>query len=462
MEARKEFMSIDPTKLPDPPMPSYTFSIYSRGLFEKSKFKDYDSLLKNRLTRCQARANHLASILNNGNMIGANGTLTRPHGTHESKRDHEEVLTITSTHFLSGEYVASFTLGSEQIRSYLLIDSGSDLVWWQCGPCRGNRCYQQINDPLYVSTDSRTYQKLDCIAQSIFCDTTSARFICSPQENTCFYDYRYDDGARSRGWLATDRITFVLDEYSVWILFGCAKDQMSGTRPFSGEYSGIAGIGRRVMGHGYSLPSQFEADIMAMCLPGFQSTKASIISFHTTPFNTETSAWLVPNSRFPLFYYINLYKIFINDQEVPFDPSYWNFRDDLSGGCMVDTGTTVTRFPRVYYTLLRDIFRQEVRDFPRYEGPLAANFDTCYTVADLSQDPIFPVVKMYFGTQNPDNLLLLQKQRVMVQMSLGIFCLAFVPWDESGALIGSYQLQGIGLTYNTAVNTLSFDLDACQ
>ncbi|KAF3626449.1 hypothetical protein FXO38_29241 [Capsicum annuum] len=78
-------MSIDPTKLPDPPIPYYTLTIYNLYLFEKSKFKDYDSLLGNRFAGRQARANNLASVLENGYAISANGTLVRIHDEHESK-----------------------------------------------------------------------------------------------------------------------------------------------------------------------------------------------------------------------------------------------------------------------------------------------------------------------------------------------------------------------------------------
>ncbi|KAM3220863.1 hypothetical protein P3L10_020131 [Capsicum annuum] len=102
-------MSIDRMKLPDPPMPSYTLTIYNLYLFEKSKFKDYDSLLGNRFAGCQARANHLASVLENGDAISANGTLVRPHDEHESKVANEKVPVTTSTHFIC-QYVASFTL----------------------------------------------------------------------------------------------------------------------------------------------------------------------------------------------------------------------------------------------------------------------------------------------------------------------------------------------------------------
>ncbi|KAH0654286.1 hypothetical protein KY289_031964 [Solanum tuberosum] len=101
MEARKRFMSFDTTKLLDPPRPSYTFSIYNRDLFEKSKFKDYDSLLEHRLARSKARANHLALILENGNV-------TRPHGARESKRDNGKVPTSTSIEFANGATITNF------------------------------------------------------------------------------------------------------------------------------------------------------------------------------------------------------------------------------------------------------------------------------------------------------------------------------------------------------------------
>ncbi|XP_049370675.1 aspartyl protease family protein 2-like [Solanum verrucosum] len=390
MEARKRFMSIDPTKIPDPPMPSYTFALYNRGLFEKSKFKDYDSLLENRLARSQARAKNLAMILENSNMIGENGTRTRPQGAHKSKRDNGNVPKTTSLQFADGEYVASFILGTDQQTTrHLLIDTGSDLVWWQCGPCAENKCYEQKTEPLYDLFKSKTYRKLDCVAESRNCVFKSKVIDCIPQGNTCIYDYKYGDGSRTRGWIAKDVITFVLDQNQVSILFGCGRDQTSGSA-FSREFSGIAGLGRR---------------------------------------------------------------------EVPWFPSLSrNFGNDMTGSCFVDTGVTVTSFPQDFYTVFRDTFRKEV-NIPVYDAPLG-NFDTCYMV-DPGVVPTFPVVKMYFGQQNPENLLLLEQKRVVVH-ERGLFCMAFTKWDQPLAIIGSYQLQGIGLTFDTATETLSFELDACS
>ncbi|PHU10959.1 hypothetical protein BC332_17889 [Capsicum chinense] len=396
MEARERFMSIDLTKLPDPPRPSYTFTLFGRDLFEKSNFKDYDSLLENKLSRTRARVSDLASIVDNGN-------------SSKSADVKAPAPRRTSTHYVGpGDYVASFTIGTEQTRTYLIIDTGSDLVWWQCGPCAEGGCYRQ-NDPLYVSTSSRTYETLDCIAKN------------HNQER---------------------------------ILFGCGKDQRRepGGLSFSPRYSGIAGIGRS----GYSLPSQFKADIMAMCLPGIDP-QGSILSFHTSPFEKTISAQLLPNPT--NLYYVNLFKVFVNDKEITLNPSIGNSRNAIDR-CLVDTGTAVTYFPRDFYNVFRDTFRQEVKDHPLVTGPRPAGFDTCYT-GDAVVVPDFPQVTMYFGRQDPENLLSLTHQRVMVYIR-GMYCLAFFASDTNFAILGGTQLQGIGLTFDTAENTSSFDLDQCN
>ncbi|PHT75234.1 hypothetical protein T459_18756 [Capsicum annuum] len=342
MEARKRFMSIDLTKLPDPPRPSYTFTLFSRDLFEKSKYKNYDSLLKSKLSRSQARVSHLASIFGNGNSIGANGNLT-------SKSADVKVPETTSTHYINGEYVASFTIGGEQIKSYLLIDTGSDLIWWQCKPC-------------------------------------------------------------TEGDVTIKMILYIM------------KDQTSGDASFSHEYAGIAGLGRRVLTGGYSLPSQFLADIMSMCLPGLYSGSATI-SFHTTPFDQRISAEILPNPAYPYLYFINLYKLFINNKEIPLNPSIRNFRNDIDGGRVVDTGTILTTFPRDLYNVFRDTFRKKVQDFPLVDDPTGGS-DTCYKV-DPGVSPHFPNVLMYFSNEDLDNVLIPSQQRV-VFLVRGLFCLALV------------------------------------
>ncbi|XP_019231788.1 PREDICTED: protein ASPARTIC PROTEASE IN GUARD CELL 1-like [Nicotiana attenuata] len=346
-------MSLDPSKISDPPMPSYTFTLYNRDVLEKSKFKDYDSLLTSRLARCHARASYLSSFFEDDNNIKEGANLTWQDDAQGGKI-REKVPKTTGTYYANGEYVASFLLGSDEVRSFLLIDSGSDLVWWQCGPCEANKCYKQ-NQPLYDSTTSKTFRKVDCIRRGSSCMIEDPTLRCDQNSRECRYNFTYTDGSRTKGFLADDVITFVLDQRPVRVTFGCGKDQI-GERNFTGTYSGIAGLGRRVNSlkvGGYSLPSQFGASLFSMCLPSFYSRKGSTISFHKTPWPRATSAKLLPNYRYPTLHFVNLYKVFINDKAVPVKPSWWRFKRDMSGGVVLDTGTTFTRFPNDFYVIFR-------------------------------------------------------------------------------------------------------------
>lgn len=457
-QAKERFMSLDPSKLWDPPMPPYTFTIYHRDVFEKLKFKDYDLLLQNRLARCEARANHLASIFEEENNVkeGANVTLTWEQETRGGNI-LEKIPKTTSIYGIQGEYVAAFLLGSDEVKNLLLIDTGSDLVWWQCGPCEENKCYKQIT-PLYFPTNSKTFRRIDCSSRCL--DDVYKTYECNPF-NECVYDIKFTGGPRSKGFMADDVIAFILPHRPIRVSFGCGKDQMVGRKNFSGDFSGVLGLGRIVNIGSYSLPSQFKADLMSMCLPGFYSGKASTLSFHTTPWPRITSAKLLTNHKHPLFYYVNLYKVFINDKVIPVHPSWWALTKEGGGGVLVDTGTIITRFPTDLYIVFRYIFRSEVTDIPMVQQSSVKILDTCYKADPDGPELYFPVVKLYFGSVNSKNMLLLAKERVMVHFD-GYYCLAFTGWNRSHSIIGGNQLQGIGLTFDTSENTLSFDLDACE
>ena len=208
MQTRKRFMSIDPTKLPDPPMPSYTFTVHHRDVFEKSKFKDYDSLLENRFARCYARASYLASVLE----------------SQDGETTPQLVPKSTDIFYGSGEYVASFLIGSQMTKNYLLLDTGSDLIWWQCGPCEANKCYKQ-DQPLYDSTVSKTFRIIGCNHHGNKCRIVNPAYYCNLENFQCRYDMHYGDNSQTKGFIADDVITFLVGHWSSRVTFGCSKDQ---------------------------------------------------------------------------------------------------------------------------------------------------------------------------------------------------------------------------------------------
>ncbi|XP_047258332.1 protein ASPARTIC PROTEASE IN GUARD CELL 1-like [Capsicum annuum] len=409
-------MSIDPTKLSDPPMPTYSFSIYYRDVFEKSKFKDYNSLLDNRIARCNARASYLASTFEDDHCDvkeGGNSTLliTRQQVAGGGKI-REIVPKSTEVTCVNSEYLASFLRGSQLVKHYLLIDTGSTLLWWQCGPCEANKCYKQ-DQPIYDLTASRTSRKVDCIRRSSYCITEDRDFHCDQYSSECIYSKRYVDESRTNGFMAGDVIYFVLGMKPIRVTFGCSKHQSG---DFSSSNSGILGLGRKVFPTekgGCSLPSQFRSNLMSMCIPTFYSGKGSVLSFHTSKWPGATKAKLLPNYKYP-----------------------------------------------TQFLLMIRRFKAQVRDIPLVNSTVGP-FDTCYEGDPGGDDLFFPVVKLYFGSVSPTTMLFLDHERVMLKYR-GFYCLAFVGWKNNYGILGVNQLQGVALTFDTSENTLAFDIDACD
>ncbi|TMW88904.1 hypothetical protein EJD97_017933 [Solanum chilense] len=366
-QARKAFMAFDTSNLQDPPMPPKSFSVYHLDLFEKSKFKDYDSVFNNRLSQDNASATYLSSML-------------KSHNSTKNVLD-DQILKVTPTMYLR-------------------------------------------------------------------------------ETKSCFYVHVYDNGETTKGFVASDIITFPSDNTQSRINFGCSVDQKSGHSHFSGTFSGIVGLSKKLSAKttgGYSLPSQLGSSLFALCLPSLKSTQPSILTFNKAPWIYGTEAKFVKNRLNPHLYYVNLYKIFINDKEVPVDPSWWSGKKD-DHGAMVDTGSLITRFPHDLYIVFRYIFREEMK-YPMLQYPIGI-FDTCYKEEE-NEDMYFPIIRFYFGSVSHKQELMLVQERVVADLQ-GFYCLAFLPWDDKTTLIGSHQLQGTGLTFDFKNNALTFSVDACD
>ncbi|PHT42162.1 hypothetical protein CQW23_16187 [Capsicum baccatum] len=315
-------MDFDTCNLQDPLMPPNSVSVYHLDLLEKSKFKDYESLFTHRLTQDQARATYLVSEFRQ---------------SRDKKGINDQILKATHVTYYQGHYVASFMIGSERIRNFLLIDTGSYLSWWQCAPCLPNKCYKQAFNAIYNYTTSTTFKHMDCVDES---GCLNSVFRCNVDNKLCMYAQTYDNGEKTKGFLGSDIITFVGDNTQARIIFGCGIDQKSGTSEFGNTYSGIIALGKRLSARTpgiYSLPSQLGTNLFALCLPSAEAATGSFITFNKAPWVYGTEAKLLKNRQQPHLYFVNLYKIFINDREVPVDPTWWNGQKE-DHGVIVDTG----------------------------------------------------------------------------------------------------------------------------
>ena len=58
-----------------------------------------------------------------------------------------------------GEYLMKISLGTPPQTFIAIVDTGSDLVWVQCSPCRP--CYRQ-DGPMFIPRNSSSYTPMSC------------------------------------------------------------------------------------------------------------------------------------------------------------------------------------------------------------------------------------------------------------------------------------------------------------
>ncbi|XP_020554902.1 aspartic proteinase nepenthesin-1-like, partial [Sesamum indicum] len=157
-----------------------------------------------------------------------------------------------------GDYLMDLSIGTPPLSYPAILDTGSDLTWTQCQPCR--QCFDQPT-PIFDPKNSSTFLKVDC--SSNLC-TESSIAICN--QGNCEYFYGYADGSYTYGFLATETFTFE-DVPVPNIVFGCGFEN-SGN--FNGS-AGIVGLGRGAL----SLVTQLQEPKFSYCLPALGDANAT-------------------------------------------------------------------------------------------------------------------------------------------------------------------------------------------
>ncbi|EMS50115.1 Aspartic proteinase nepenthesin-2 [Triticum urartu] len=103
----------------------------------------------------------------------------------------------------SGEYFVRVGVGSPPTEQYLVMDSGSDVIWVQCRPCA--ECYQQA-DPLFDPAASASFAIVPC--GSGVCRTLPGGSSGCADSGACRYQVSYGDGSYTQGVLAMETLTF--------------------------------------------------------------------------------------------------------------------------------------------------------------------------------------------------------------------------------------------------------------
>jgi hypothetical protein len=349
----------------------------------------------------------------------------------------------------SGEYFVRVGVGSPPTEQYLVVDSGSDVIWVQCCPCE--QCFPQP-DPLFDPAASSSYSGVPC--GSAICRMLPGSG-CGASDQ-CRYEVSYGDGSYTDGVLALETLTLGGGTAVRGVAIGCGHRN-------HGLFVGAAGL----LGLGWgpmSLVGQLggaAGGAFSYCLAprdrGSNAAGAGSLVLGRTEAVPEGAMWvpLVRNPQAPSFYYVGLAGIGVGDERLPLQAGLFQLTEDGAGGVVMDTGTAVTRLPQEAYAALRGAFAGAVGGLPR--GAAVSLFDTCYDLSAYKSVRV-PTVSFYF---EEGATLTLPARNVLVEVDGGIYCLAFAPSSSGMSILGNIQQGGIQITVDSANGFVGFGPNTC-
>ncbi|XP_065865288.1 aspartyl protease family protein At5g10770 isoform X2 [Euphorbia lathyris] len=346
-------------------------------------------------------------------------------------------------------YIVTVELGGRNLT--VIVDTGSDLTWVQCQPCK--LCYNQ-KDPIFNPSISPSYQTILC--NSTTCQSlqyaTGNSGICGTNPPTCNYAVNYGDGSYTRGELGKEKLNFGANPVGNFI-FGCGRNN----RGLFGGASGLVGLGKSEL----SLVSQTSAifgGVFSYCLPNTAADASGslVLGGNSSVYRNSTPVSytrMVPNPQLPTFYFLNLTSVSIGGVALQ-GPGTGQ------GGILIDSGTVITRLPPSLYRVLRREFLKQFSGYP--SAPPFSILDTCFNLSGYQEVDI-PTISMHFEGEAELNVDVTGIfYFVKTDASQVCLALASLSFEDEIPILANYQQRNQRVIYDTKASMLGFAAEACS
>ncbi|KAL2331033.1 hypothetical protein Fmac_018614 [Flemingia macrophylla] len=386
--------------------------------------------LKNAALRSISRSNRLGHLMN------------------KNKLPKKKSITIPDEDL--GEYLMKFYIGTPSVERFAIADTGSDLIWVQCSPCR--KCTPQ-HAPLFDPTKSSTFRTVSCDSQP--CTLLPSNTHVCATSGECVYEYHYGDKSFTAGTLGVDLINFGGgDKGSTTfhkLTFGCGiynNDTVAGN--VVQNNTGTVGLGAGPL----SLISQLGDEIghkFSYCFVPLDSNSTSKLIFGGEGMEKAlkgvVSTPLIFKSSDPSFYFLHLEGISVGNKQVK------TVKNQTDGNIFIDSGTTVTRLKQSFYneflTLVKEVMGVK-------EAPESPENTFCFR-KDAKKG--FPDVTFHFLGAT---VRLNQQNLFEYYDTENLFCLLVRPTaEEEYAILGSQTLVGFRVEYDLIGAKISFAPTDC-
>jgi len=351
------------------------------------------------------------------------------------------------------DYLMELSIGTPPVKIYAQVDTGSDLIWFQCIPC--TNCYKQLN-PMFDPQSSSTYSNIARGSES--CPKVFST-SCSPDQNNCIYTYSYVDDSKTQGVLAQETLTLTstTGEPVAFkdIIFGCGHNNNGFVND---KEMGIIGLGRGPLSFVSQIGSSLGGNMFSQCLVPFHTNPSisSPMSFgkgSEVLGNGVVSTPLVSKNTHMSFYFVTLLGISVEGINLPFNGGS-SLEPAAKGNMLIDSGTPTTLLPEDFYHRLMEQVRKKVALDPITFDP-SLGFQLCYrTPTNLKG----PTLTAHFEGAD----VLLTPTQIFIPVQDGIFCFAFSStFSNEYGTYGSYLQSNYLIGFDLERQVVSFKATYC-
>ncbi|KAK7401626.1 hypothetical protein VNO78_13248 [Psophocarpus tetragonolobus] len=359
--------------------------------------------------------------------------------------------TITTPDEFLPEYLIRYYIGTPPVERFAIADTGSDLVWVQCSPCK--KCNPQ-KPPLFDPKKSSTFRTVPCDSQPCTLLHKNQR-ICGTS-GQCVYGYSYGDKSFTIGQLGVDLINFSSNRNATFhkLTFGCGflnKEAVHIDTRMS-KNTGLVGLGAGPL----SLTSQLGDEIgrkFSYCLVPFGSKFTSKLKFGSESMENVkgvVSTPLIIKSNIPTFYFLHLEGISVGNKMVKTSKKSAVAND--YGNIIIDSGTPLTSFEKTFYNEFVSLVKEVLGVKEAKENPLNT---LCFRYHAKSSFPNF--VLHFTGAKvsmNRDNLFYYSDEE-------NLLCSLFHTGKFGFPILGHMAQVGFRVEYDLHGGKVSFAPTDC-
>ncbi|OAY74628.1 Aspartic proteinase nepenthesin-2 [Ananas comosus] len=347
-------------------------------------------------------------------------------------------------------YMVKLGIGNPPTFTRLHLDTGSNIMWTQCAPCRS---YFPQLPPLYWPAKSRTYRTLPCDHR------LCAGYPCI--NNKCHYEMKFFDGTYTKGIIAAERFTFASNlggrsEAVDGVGFGCSKESSSDMYPRTQAVSGILGLGSDVRSFLMQLGDRAKGRF-SYCLVPLEHTGQSYLRFGTDVERIKHAQTtpILPKHELEV-YSLELKDLSVDGRLLRLPPDTFKVNRNGTGGCIIDSGLSVTfmigeAFDALVHSL-EEYFQNY--DLRKIEDPRDTGLELCYKKPRGFSS--YPTVGFHLrgAVFRPK-----AKSVFLIDEALGTFCL-FVRKGEFTLLAAVLQ-QNFRMVFDVRKRKLTFAEENC-